>query len=170
MKKTGPCKTNVIRLLQSAGISFTVKEYPVDEGDLSAVHAARFLDIPLERVFKTLVLRGDSGAHFVCCIPAAAEVDLKKAARAFGEKSARLIPVRELLPLTGYLRGGCSPLGMKKQFPLFIDGTAELFDSIGVSAGQRGVQVVLAPADLAGLTGARFSDLTGVTPSRRNPP
>jgi Cys-tRNA(Pro)/Cys-tRNA(Cys) deacylase len=160
LKKTSPVKTNIVRLLEAEGISFVTKEYPVDESDLSAVHAAQFLDIPMEQVFKTLVAQGDSGAYFVCCIPAASELNLKKAARASGEKSARLIPVKDLFPLTGYQRGGCSPLGMKKQFPVYIDETATLFDAIGVSAGQRGLQVVLAPADLASAAGGRFEDLT----------
>ena len=153
-------KTNVMRLLSAANINYTVKEYPVDESDLSAIHAAEFLDVPAEQIFKTLVLRGASGAHIVCCIPAAAELDLKKTAKAAGEKSIDLIPMKDLRPLTGYVRGGCSPIGMKKQFPTFIDETAELFDTIGVSAGERGVQVVLAPADLAGFIGAQFADLT----------
>lgn len=153
-------KTNAMRLLTAAGIAFTVKEYPVDESDLSAVHAAEFLDIPAERVFKTLVLRGAGGSHFVCCIPAAAELDLKKAAKAAGEKSAALIPVKDLRPLTGYERGGCSPIGMKKTFPVFIDETAALFGTIAVSSGERGAQVALAPADLARFIQGRFADLT----------
>jgi Cys-tRNA(Pro)/Cys-tRNA(Cys) deacylase len=153
-------KTNVMRLLDAAKIPYEVKEYPVDESDLSAVHAAEFLDIPAERVFKTLVLQGASGAYTVCCIPAATELDLKKTAKAAGEKSIALIAQKELQPLTGYIRGGCSPIGMKKSFPTFIDETAELFDTIGVSAGERGVQVILAPADLAGFVPARFADLT----------
>jgi Cys-tRNA(Pro)/Cys-tRNA(Cys) deacylase len=160
LKKTNPPKTNVLRLLDAARISYAVKEYPVDESDLSAVHAAEFLDIPPERVFKTLVLRGASGAFFVCCIPAADELDLKKTSAAAGEKSSALIPVKDLFPLTGYARGGCSPVGMKKRFPTFIDETAGLFDSIGISAGERGLQVLLAPENLAQYLGARFADLT----------
>ncbi|GHV94931.1 Cys-tRNA(Pro)/Cys-tRNA(Cys) deacylase [Spirochaetia bacterium] len=153
-------KTNVMRLLSAAGINFAVKEYPVDESDLSAIHAAEFLDIPPEQVFKTLVLQGASGAYTVCCIPAAAGLDLKKTAKAAGEKSISLIPMKDLHPLTGYIRGGCSPIGMKKQFPTFIDETAELFDTIGISAGERGVQVVLAPAELANFIGAQFADVS----------
>ena len=153
-------KTNVMRLLGAAGISFSVKEYPVDESDLSALHAAANLGLPAEQVFKTLVLRGASGAFFVCCIPASSELDLKKTARAAGEKSADLIPMKDLQPLTGYVRGGCSPIGMKKQFPVFIDETAQLFDTISVSAGERGVQVILAPPDLADFISAGFADLT----------
>jgi Cys-tRNA(Pro)/Cys-tRNA(Cys) deacylase len=153
-------KTNVMRLLSAAGISYTVKEYPVDESDLSAVHAAEFLDIPAEQVFKTLVLQGASGSYTVCCIPAAAELDLKKTAKAAGEKSIDLILMKNIQPLTGYVRGGCSPIGMKKQFPTFIDETALLFDTIGVSAGERGVQVLLSPKELAGFINASFADLT----------
>ena len=152
-------KTNVMRLLGAAGINYTVKEYPVDESDLSAVHAAEFLDIPAEQVFKTLVLQGASGSYFVCCIPAAAELDLKKTARAAREKSADLIPMKNIQGLTGYLRGGCSPIGMKKQFPTFLDETALLFDIISVSAGKRGVQVLLSPEDLVRFIGADFADL-----------
>jgi Cys-tRNA(Pro)/Cys-tRNA(Cys) deacylase len=153
-------KTNVMRLLRAAGIDYTVREYPVDESDLSAAHAAQFIDMPAEQIFKTLVLRGSSGAYAVYCIPALAELDLKKAAQAAGEKSAALIPVKELRPLTGYVRGGCSPIGMKKQFPAFIDETALLFDTIGISAGERGVQVALSPAGLARFISARFADIT----------
>jgi Cys-tRNA(Pro)/Cys-tRNA(Cys) deacylase len=160
MTKTNVKRTNVLRLLDAAGISYEVKEYPVDESDLSGIHAAELLGMPAEQIFKTLVLRGASGAYAVCCIPCAEELDLKKIARVTGEKSIELIPVKELQPLTGYIRGGCSPIGMKKQFPTFIDETAELFDTIGVSAGMRGMQVILAPADLVKFTGARMGDLT----------
>ncbi|MDR2134940.1 MAG: Cys-tRNA(Pro) deacylase [Treponema sp.] len=160
MKKTNSPRTNVLRLLDAAGIGYSVKEYPVDESDLSALHAAEFLDIPPGRIFKTLVLRGAGGACFVCCVPATDELDLRKAARAAGEKSAALVPVKDIKPLTGYVRGGCSPVGMKKQFPTFIDETAGLFDSIAVSAGERGLQILLAPGDLARYIGARFADLT----------
>ena len=153
-------KTNVMRLLSAAGIAYTVKEYPVDESDLSALHAVESLDIEAERVFKTLVLAGASGAYSVCCIPAAMELDLKKTAKAAGEKSVALIAVKELQPLTGYVRGGCSPVGMKKQFPTFIDETAQLFDTIAVNAGERGLLVVLAPQELTRFVGASFTDLT----------
>jgi Cys-tRNA(Pro)/Cys-tRNA(Cys) deacylase len=154
-----PPKTNVMRLLDAAGIAYGIREYPVDESDLSAVHAAEFLDIPHEQVFKTLVLRGSSSSYWVCCIPAASELDRKKTAKAAGEKDIDLIPLKDLEPLTGYVRGGCSPIGMKKNFPLLIDETAELFDFVGISAGMRGVQALIAPADLARFTGARFADL-----------
>jgi Cys-tRNA(Pro)/Cys-tRNA(Cys) deacylase len=154
-------KTNALRLLDAAGIAYTTAEYEVDENDLSGVHAANLLDVPPEQVFKTLVLQGSSGAYMVCCIPVAEDLDLKKAAHACGEKKVDLIPVKDLLPLTGYIRGGCSPIGMKKQFPVYIDETAELFDAIGVSAGVRGCQVFLKPEDLRGFIAAEFVDLTG---------
>ena len=149
-----------MRLLSAAGINYSIKEYPVDEDDLSAVHAAEFLNMPAEEVFKTLVLQGASGAYFVCCIPGDAELDLKKAARTANEKSVDLIPVKDIQPITGYIRGGCSPVGMKKQLSTFIDETAQLFDRISVSAGERGVQVILSPLDLGGFISARFADLT----------
>ena len=153
-------KTNVTRLLSAAGISYSAKEYPVDESDLTAQNVAAYLDIPAEQVFKTLVLWGGSGGYFVCCIPGPTELDLKKAARAAGEKSAALIPMKDLRTITGYVRGGCSPIGMKKQYPTFIDETAQLFDHISVSAGERGLQVILDPLDLARFISAQFEDLT----------
>jgi Cys-tRNA(Pro)/Cys-tRNA(Cys) deacylase len=161
MTKSGAKRTNVLRLLDAAGIQYTVKEYPVDESDLSALHAVEKLGMPPERVFKTLVLQGSSGSYGVCCIPAGEELDLKKTARAMGEKSAALIPLKDLEPLTGYIRGGCSPIGMKKQFPTFIDETAELFETISVSAGTRGMQIIIKPGDLIRFTGALTTDLTG---------
>jgi Cys-tRNA(Pro)/Cys-tRNA(Cys) deacylase len=159
-KKEQTKKTLVMHTLEAAGISYSVREYPVDMADLSAVHAAEFLNIPAEQVFKTLVLQGASGAYFVCCIPAAAELDLKKVARSAGEKNAALIPQKDLLEVTGYVRGGCSPICLRKPYPVFIDETAVLFDEIGVSAGQRGIQVVLKPEALRVLLSARFAGLT----------
>jgi Cys-tRNA(Pro)/Cys-tRNA(Cys) deacylase len=153
-------KTNVHRLLDGAGIPYTSVEYEVDENDLSGVHAADLTGIPAEQVFKTLVLQGSSGGYIVCCIPVAEELDLKKAARICGEKKVDLIPVKNLPALTGYVRGGCSPIGMKKQFPTYIDETAELFDAIGVSAGARGCQVLLKPGDLREFAAAKLADLT----------
>ena len=153
-------KTNVMRLLNAAGISYTVREYPVDESDHTARHAAIYLGIPEEQVFKTLVLQGSSGKYFVCCIPGPSELDLKKTAKIAGEKSAALIYMKDLKPITGYIRGGCSPIGMKKQYSTFIDETAQLFESISVSAGERGVQVILDPLDLARFISAQFGDLT----------
>ena len=152
-------KTNVMRLLDTAGIRYSVREYAVDESDLSALHAAELIGIPAEQVFKTLVLQGGSGIYAVCCIPAAAELDLKKTARAAGEKNMDLVPVKNIQPLTGYVRGGCSPMGMKKQYPTYLDETAQLFDTISVSAGERGVQVILSPEDLARFINAGFYDI-----------
>ena len=149
-----------MRLLSAAGINYTVEEYPVDESDLSALNAAEFLGMQAEQIFKTLLLQGASGAITVCCIPSSVELDLKKTAKAAGEKSINLIPVKDIQPLTGYVRGGCSPIGMKKQHPTFIDETAQLFDTIGVNAGERGILIFLAPEELVNFTGARFVDLT----------
>lgn len=151
--------TNVMRLLETAGISYGTKEYEYDESDLSGVHAARVLGLDPDMVFKTLVLKGDKTGYFVCVIPVALEVDLKKAAAVTGNKKCDLIPVKELLPLTGYLRGGCSPIGMKKQFPTYIDETATLCDVISVSAGQRGVQVLLSPDELLEYIKATYAEL-----------
>ncbi|MDR3167510.1 MAG: Cys-tRNA(Pro) deacylase [Treponema sp.] len=160
IKRTNVKRTNVLRLLDAGNIPYERAEYPVDESDLSAQHAAEFLGIPAERVFKTLVLRGESGAYLVCCIPAGAELDLKKAARWGGEKRVDLVPLKDLQPLTGYIRGGCSPIGMKKQFPTFIDETAELFETITVSAGVRGLLIIISPRDLLDFIPAKTADLT----------
>ncbi len=152
-------KTNVVRLLEAAGISFETLEYPVDESDLSAVHAARSLGIDPDSVFKTIVLRGERTGPFVCVVPGPAEVDLKKAARAAGDKAASPLPLKELEPLTGYIRGGCSPVGMKRKLPTFIDETAQIFERVSVSAGRRGLQVLAAPADIARAADASFAEL-----------
>lgn len=141
-------KTNVARLLDKAKIAYQLVSYEVDENDLSAIHVAEQLGENVEQVFKTLILHGDKNGYFVCVIPGADEVDLKKAAKVSGNKKCEMIPVKDLLPLTGYIRGGCSPIGMKKHFPTYIHETAELFDQIYISAGQRGLQVLLSPADL----------------------
>ena len=153
-------KTNVARLLDKAKVAYQLVPYEVDENDLSATHVADQLGENVAQVFKTLVLHGDKSGYFVCVIPGADEVDLKKAAKVSGNKSCEMIPVKELLPLTGYIRGGCSPIGMKKHFPTFIDETAILYDEIGVSAGQRGAQVLLNPESLCDYVGAEFCDLT----------
>lgn len=153
-------KTNAMRLLQTAKIPFRMMEYEVDENDLSGVHVATQLGQPVEQVFKTLVLKGEKTGYLVCCIPVAEELDLKKVAKAAGDKKVEMIAMKELLPVTGYIRGGCSPIGMKKQFPTFIDETAMLFDEIAVSAGIRGAQIILSPDALLQYTGATFVDLT----------
>lgn len=153
-------KTNVARLLDKAKVAYTLVPYEVDENDLSATHVAKQLGEAVEQVFKTLVLHGDKSGYFVCVIPGDREVDLKKAAKISGNKKCEMIPVKELLPLTGYIRGGCSPIGMKKHFPTYIHETATRFDHIYVSAGQRGLQIRLAPADLLHEAHALTADLT----------
>ena len=141
-------KTNVARLLDKAKVAYQLVTYEVDENDLSAIHVAEQLGENIAQVFKTLVLHGDKNGYFVCVIPGADEVDLKKAAKVSGNKSCEMIPMKELLPLTGYIRGGCSPIGMKKHFPTYFHHTIEQFDHIYVSAGQRGLQIKIAPSDL----------------------
>lgn len=153
-------KTNVARLLDKAKVAYELVPYEVDENDLSATHVAEQLGENVEQVFKTLILHGDKSGYFVCVIPGAEEVDLKKAAKVSGNKKCEMIPVKELLPLTGYIRGGCSPIGMKKHFPTYIHQSAEAFDKIYVSAGQRGLQVLLSPADLIRETRAVVAELT----------
>lgn len=152
-------KTNAMRLLDAAGIEYTAGEYEVDENDLSGSHAADQLGVDHDIMYKTLVLKGEKTGYLVCCIPVDEEVDLKKAARAAGDKKVELIAVKELLPLTGYIRGGCSPIGMKKRFPTYIEETAVLYDQIMVSAGQRGVQLSVKPDELAAYIGAVFAPL-----------
>lgn len=149
-------KTNVARLLDAAGIPYELIEYSYTEDDLSAQHVASELGEDIDLVFKTLVLRGDRGGFFVCVIPGDFEVDLKVAARISGNKSAEMLHMKELLPVTGYIRGGCSPIGMKKQFPTFIHESALLYDSIYVSAGVRGLQLKIAPSDLISYIGAEI--------------
>lgn len=152
-------KTNAARLLDRAGIGYELIPYTVDENDLAATHVAAELGEPIEQVFKTLVLKGDRNGHFVCVIPGDREVDLKKAARLSGNKSAQMIPMKELLPTTGYIRGGCTPIGMKKRFPTFIHATCEVFDHIYISAGVRGLQLRIAPRDLVAYTESVVADL-----------
>ena len=147
-------KTNAARLLDAAGIPYTLVPYEVDEEHLEASHVAQQLGEDLDRVFKTLVLRGDRNGLFVCVIPGSLEVDLKVAARISGNKSCAMIHLKELLPLTGYIRGGCSPIGMKKPLPTFLHESAFLWDSIYVSAGIRGLQIGIAPQALKDFIGA----------------
>ncbi len=141
-------KTNVMRLLDQAGIEYKAGEYEYDESDLSGVHAAKMLNMDPDMMFKTLVARGEKKGIMVFCIPVAEELDLKKAAKACGDKKIELVHVKELLGLTGYIRGGCSPIGMKKKYPTYIEETALLFDEISISAGMRGCQVILNPEKL----------------------
>lgn len=153
-------KTNAARLLDARGILYELAEYEVDENDLSAVTLARKIGQNIEQIFKTLVLRGDKNGVFVVVIPGNAEVDLKKAARLSGNKSAAMVQQKELLGLTGYVRGGCSPLGLKKPYPVYIDESCQLFDTIFISAGQRGLQLKLNPQDLIRVTDAVVDDVT----------
>lgn len=153
-------KTNAARLLDRAGISYTLIPYTVDESDLSATHLAETLGQDINRIFKTLVLWGTPVGHFVCVVPGNTEVDLKKAARAAGAKKAEMIPMKELLPLTGYMRGGCTAIGMRRPFPVFVDSRALDYDSIYVSAGRRGLQMLLDPRDLIACADASVADLT----------
>lgn len=136
-------KTNVMRLLEQAGISYKATEYEVDESNLSGTHVAKLVGLPADQVFKTLVAKGEKKGIVVFCIPVNMELNLKKAAAAIGDKKIELLPMKDLLPTTGYIRGGCSPIGMKKKFPTFMDETAILFDDITVSAGVRGCQLTI---------------------------
>ena len=150
-----------MRLLDAAKIPYEVRTYDWEENDLSGTHAADAVGMAREAVFKTLVARGDKTGFVVFCIPVAEELDLKKAARVSGNKAVEMLHVKELLPTTGYVRGGCSPIGMKKDYPTYIEELAQLCDTICVSAGKIGAQVELAPADLARVCGARFEPLIG---------
>ena len=152
-------KTNAARLLDRAKVAYELIPYEVDENDLAATRVAESLGEPIERVYKTLVLRGDRNGHFVCVVQGDKEVDLKLAAKVSGNKSAALIPMKELLPTTGYIRGGCTPIGMKKRFPTFIDESVLEFDYIYISAGQRGLQLRLNPQDLRAFVGAEVAPL-----------
>lgn len=153
-------KTNACRILDQKKIDYELVPYEVDETDLGAQHIADQLGEDINQVFKTLVLKGDKIGYFVCVIPGCDEVDLKKTAKATGNKSCDLIPMKDLLPLTGYIRGGCSPVGMKKPFPTFIHETCQLFDYIYVSAGVRGLQFKLKPDDLVQTVAMTVADLT----------
>jgi len=153
-------RTNAVRLLERSNVRFTTVTYPVNEEALDAVSVARSVGADPDRVFKTLVAQSDAGEHCVFCLPGSAELDLKKAAAAAGAKRVALVRRRDLLPLTGYVHGGCSPVGMKRRFATWIDESCELYESILVSGGARGVQVEIAPLDLAAITGAALADLT----------
>ena len=156
---SGINKTNAARLLDKAKIKYELVPYEVDENDLAASHIATQLGEDIRQVFKTLVLKGDKTGHFVCVVPGDAEVDLKKAAKVSGNKKVDLIPMKELLPTTGYIRGGCSPVGMKKTFPTYFHSTCMEFGYIYVSAGVRGLQLKIAPADLVGYVRAAVADI-----------
>ncbi len=152
-------KTNAIRILESMGIVYRISSYEVNVDELDAVSVARKIGIEQEKVFKTLVTSGDKSGHAVFVIPGNSELDLKKAARISGNKNIEMIKMKDLLSTTGYIRGGCSPIGMKKTFPTFIDESAQLYDEIYVSPGMRGMQIALSPRDLRDVINGKFADL-----------
>ena len=156
----GISKTNVARLLDKAKIAYELVPYNVDENNLAATHIAEQLNEDIKQVFKTLVLKGDKTGYFVCVIPGDEEVNLKKAAKVSGNKKVDLIPMKELLSITGYIRGGCSPIGMKKPFPTFFHNTCMSFDYIYVSAGIRGLQLKINSSDLVNYVRANLAELT----------
>lgn len=155
-------KTNAARLLDRAKIAYELIPYTVDENNLAATHVAEELGEDIASVFKTLILKGDRTGYFVCVIPGDKEVDLKSAARVSGNKSCDLIPMKELLPTTGYIRGGCSPIGMKRPFPTFVHATALDFDRIYISAGVRGLQIAIHPQALIDYVGATVADVVSI--------
>ena len=152
-------KTNAARILDNLGIDYEIKTYEVDETDLSAVHVAQVVGMDIKTVFKTLVTRGDKTGVIMAVIGGADEINLKSLAKASGNKSVEMIALKELLPLTGYVRGGCSPLGAKKNYPVFIDSRALEQEKISISAGQRGMQLILSPKDLVTAANATVADL-----------
>lgn len=152
-------KTNAVRLVHQQGLPCRECFYAYNEQDLSGLHAAEAIGMPAEQVFKTLVARGEKTGINVFCIPVCCELSLKKAAKAAGDKNMELIPVKELLSLTGYIRGGCSPVGMKKKYPTFFDETCILWDEIAVSAGERGHQMIVPPEELASMVQAKIVDI-----------
>lgn len=153
-------KTNAMRLLDQAKVPYELQTYPFDEVDLSGLHAAEALGMPPAQIFKTLVTRGERQGIQVFCIPVDANLDLKKAARVSGDKKITMLPLKELLGVTGYIRGGCSPIGMKKHYPAFLDASALAFDRIGISAGKRGAQLLLDPQALLTAAAMTPADLT----------
>lgn len=157
MKET---RTNAMRLLNQADIAYRTKTYDYDEDHLGGAHVASQVDFPADQIFKTLVTRGEKKGILVFCIPITTELDLKKAAKAVGDKKIEMIHVKEILGLTGYVRGGCSPVGMKKPYPICFDETALLYDEIGVSAGTRGCQILLDPEQLIQYVNGRCADVT----------
>ena len=157
MKET---RTNAMRLLDQAGIAYRTKTYDYDEDHLGGAHVASQVDFPADQIFKTLVTRGEKKGILVFCIPITTELDLKKAAKAVGDKKIEMIHVKEILGLTGYVRGGCSPVGMKKPYPICFDETALLYDEIAVSAGSRGCQILLDPEQLIQYVNGRCADVT----------
>jgi Cys-tRNA(Pro)/Cys-tRNA(Cys) deacylase len=158
--KNAPAKTNAVRLLDSLGIAYELRAYEVDPNDLTAISVARKISLPPEQVFKTLLSQTNLGDHLFAVIPGDAELDLKKLAHAANAKKAELASLKEVEPLTGYIRGGVTVMGARKPFPAFADETIELHDVISISAGQRGLQILLAPADYLRAANATLADLT----------
>lgn len=159
MGKKKQSKTNAARILDTMEIHYTLKEYPVDESDLSAVHVAASIGMPVEMIFKTLVARGDKTGILMAVIPGAKELDMKAIANISGNKRVEMVPMKEIFALTGYIRGGCSPLGAKKPYPVYIDARVRGQKEVVVSAGKRGEQLVLAPEDLIRATNATVGEL-----------
>ena len=160
MKQAAPQKTNAVRQLDSLGITYELRAYEVDPDDLTAISVARKVGLPPEQVFKTLLTRANTGEHLFAVVPGDSELDLKKLAHASGFKKIELASLKDVEPLTGYIRGGVTVMGARKAFPAFADETIELFDVISVSAGQRGLQVLLSPGDYLRATEATIADLT----------
>ena len=158
-KKKSGAKTNAARILDGLGIAYELKEYPVDPNDLGAVHVAEMVGMPVEQVFKTLVARGDKTGVLMACIPGDGELDLKELAAVSDNKRVEMVHLNEVLGLTGYVRGGCSPLGAKKTYPVYLDVSAEKQSTISISAGKRGEQIVLAPTDLIRAANATVAKL-----------
>lgn len=152
-------KTNAVRLLDKEKIGYKLIPYEVDESDLSAIHVAEQLNEPVNQVFKTLVLKGDKSGYFVCIIPGAEELDLKKAAKISENKNCEMILMKDLLNITGYIRGACSPIGMKKLFPTYIDNSSENYEFIYISAGKRGLQIQISPDDLIRMAKIKVGNL-----------
>lgn len=153
-------KTNAMRILDSKKIKYSIKEYEVNEDDLGAVAVAAKTGVDIDRIYKTLVLKGDKKGYIVACIPGSSEVDLKALAKVSGNKRVEMIAVRDLEKLTGYIRGGCSPLGMKKLFPTYIDEPAKGYDTIVISGGKRGLQIEVSPCDLADIVRGEFPKIS----------
>lgn len=152
-------KTNAVRMLDQLKVNYEVREYDVDEDDLSAGHVAESLDLDPKTLYKTLVLKGNAGGYLVAVIPGDTQLDLKKIAKASGNKNCEMIPVKDIQTLTGYIRGGCSPIGMKKAFPTYIEQSVQIQTAISISAGKRGLQIILSPQDLVKVTNARYAEL-----------
>lgn len=156
-------KTNAVRTVERAGVSYELREYPIDESDLSAERAAEKLGMEPETVFKTLITRGDRTGPLLACIPAGTELDLRALSEVSGNKRVEMVPLKEVLDLTGYIRSAVTPLAVKKPYPVFIDETVELWPIVGISGGMRGLEILLAPSDLIRITNATLADIARQT-------